>query len=355
MSKFASKYGIEIVNPAGLLLADLTGRATKRSLSLSRNEAEEINWSIDLNDFEQFCRDSKVDPLSILVACSNEVRIKRLGTYLAGGQMVYFETNVDANQQVINVKATGFLNLFKDRYTEELKFYDATQATAIGASLINDSQALPNGSFGVTIGSLATVGLHDRQYDRTNIKSALQDLTTSQVSPFDMEFTYDKVFNTYSQLGTVRPDIIFEYPNNIISFSVPNDGTGIANQIIALGQGFGTEAQSQAISESAGSQATYRLRQKIITSNGTDDSDLGLTDAADRELSAWAFPFEVPTITIDGNVAPFITDYGIGDRIFVRINNYNTLAHINNYFRIERIELDIDEDDNEKVKLYLSA
>ena len=355
MSVFASKYGIELVNPAGLLLADLTGRASKRSLSMSRNEAEEINWTIDLDEFENFCRKSKLDPLQILVPCSTEVRIKRLGTYLAGGQMVYFSTNINAREKTIEVKATGFLNLFKDRFTEELRYYDDTEATTIASNLITESQNLPNGDFGIVIGALVNVGHHNREYDRTNIKNALQDLTTSQVNPFDMEFTYDKVFNTYAQIGNKRPDIIFEYPGNIISLGVPNDGTGIANEITAIGQGFGSESQAVAVEPDLGSQATYRLRQKLVSSNGTDDSDLGLTDVAKRELASWAFPFEVPTITISGNIAPFITDYGIGDRVLVRVRGYDTLAHINAFYRIERIELDVDDEDNETVKLYLSV
>jgi len=355
MSEFTSKYSIELLSPGGLLLADLTGRASNRNIIISRNEADEIRWTIDLNEFENYCRLSKVDPLSILRNCSTEVRVRRLGTYLTGGQLQYFEIRLDSSRQVIEMRATGFLNLFKDRYTAASRSFSAAQATSIAAALINETQALTNGSFGVTIGTLATVGTHDRTYNLNNIKDALQDLTEVQTAPFDFEFTYDKVFNTYSQIGSVRPDIIFEYPNNIISASIPNDGTGIANEITALGQGFGIESGASATADNAGSQLTYGLRQKVISSNGTDNSDNGITDAVNTELAAWAFPVEIPTIVVDGNVAPFITDYKIGDRVIVRFNSYDSLAHINNYYRIEKIELDIDDEDSEKVTLYLSA
>ena len=355
MSQFASKYTIELVNPNGLLLADLTGRASKRRVVISRNEAEEISWSVDLNEFENYCRLSNQDPLSVLVANNTEVRVKRLGTYLCGGKLIYFNVLINGAAQTIDLRATGFLNLFKDRYTSTLRLYSSVEATSIASSLITESQALTNGNFGVTIGAMATVGTHVRGYNRTNIKTALQELSRVQTNPFDFEFTYDKVFKTYVQIGNKRPDIIFEYPNNIKDAVIPTDGTGMANEIIALGSGFGIESQSVAQADSLGSQLTYGLRQKLVTSNGNDNSDTALVDEAYAELAAWAFPFEIPSITVNGNVAPYVTDYKIGDRIVVRFNNYNMLKHINGYYRIEKIDLNIDELDNETVKLYLVA
>lgn len=355
MSTFNSKYSIEIVNSSGVLLADLTGRALSRNIIKSRNQADEITWSVELNEFEAYCRRTNQDPLAVLVPCSSEVRVKRLGTYLVGGQLVYFKIRINETSQTIDIKATGFLNLFKDRYTAASRLFSATEATTIASTLINETQALASGNFGVTIGPMATAGIHDRSYKRTNIKTALQDLTNVQTNPFDFEFTYNKVFKTYVQIGTKRNDIIFEYPNNIKSVDIPTDGTGIANEIIALGSGFGIESQATATADSAGSQLIYNLRQKIIVSSGTDNSDNGLTDAANTQLAAWAYPSEIPTITVNGNVAPYVTDYGIGDRVIVRFNNYAMLKHINAYYRIEKIELVIDEEDNETVKLYLSA
>ena len=80
-----------------------------------------------------------------------------------------------------------------------------------------------------------------------------------------------------------------------------------------------------------------------------------ITDAANAELASWSFPSEIPVLTIDGNVAPFITDYKIGDRVQVKIRNYATLTHISAYYRIEKLELIIDEEDNETIKMMVSA
>lgn len=346
-----SKYSIEVVDPSGLLLADLTGRADGRSLTKSRNEADEITWSIDLDEWERYCRLLNVDPKIILIPNASEIRIKRGQKYLGGGQITYIDTTLGSNQETVSVRATGFLNLFKDRYTDNV--YTGIQATTIASDLITTTQTGTNRSFGITIGNLATVGVHDRTHQRTNIKEALQNLTNVQTNPFDFDFTYDKVFNTYPQIGSQRPDIIFEYPGNIKSARIPLDGTGLANSIIVLGSGFGTDAAATATANDTGSQANYKVREKVVLENNTE-STTTLQEDGQIELALWSTPSEVPQITVNGNVAPFITDYGIGDYVLVRIVGHKWLDHINTYYRVEKYSLTVDKDDVETIQLSLS-
>lgn len=348
-----SRYAFEIVNPDGELVADFTGLAFARRLTLSRNEAEDIYFVMDLNAFERYCDLLGLEPQNVLAVYQNEVRVKRGQNYICGGQLSYIEPKITANGQTVEVRATGFLNLFKDRYTDIERIFTAEEATTIASTLINETQALDNGDFGVTIGAMATVGDHDRTYRRTNIKDALQELTRVQTNAFDFEFTYDKVFKTYESIGSSRPDIIFEYPNNIKAMNVPLDATGVANQIIVLGSGFGEEAAIQVTVEDEPSQLNYILRQKIITPNSVQEVDT-LTDHGNAELSAWSVPFELPGIEVDGNLVPYVGDYGIGDRVRVRIKGYKMLEHIDTIYRIEKIDVGVDENDNESVKLYLS-
>ncbi len=156
-------------------------------------------------------------------------------------------------------------------------------------------------------------------------------------------------------MGSDRPDVIFEFPGgNIIDLDVPYDATGMANQVIAFGSGNGDEAGTVVTRDDLGSQAQFRLRQKLITVNGSDDIDGTVTDVANNELAAWAFPFELPSITVNGNIPPFVTDYHLGDRIKVKLGGYSSISHINGLYRIEKIDLTIDDNDNEKTKLYLS-
>jgi hypothetical protein len=347
-----SKYAVELWNN-GQLVADLSGRANGRSITQSRNEADEITWSINLDEFERYCRLMNLDPKTLIIVNSTEVRIRRGRKYLAGGQITYSDTYLTANAQTISIRATGYLNLFKYRFTDTERIFTETDGGQIASDLITEAQAGENRDFGVTIGSIATTGNHDRTYKRTNVKDALQNLTNVQTNPLDFEFTPDKVFNTYKQLGSQRADIVFEYPRNITSGRFPVDGTEMGNQIIVLGSGFGELATAQVTVDDLGSQGNYKVRQKIVVSNSKEDID-ELTQDGKIELAKWANPFQVPAIDVDGNLSPYVSDYGIGDYVRVVVTGYSWLSHINALHRLEKRVIKVDEDDNENVTLHFS-
>ena len=693
-----SKYTLEIVDPTGQRLADLSGRADKRRFIVSRNEAEDISWRLPLDEFENWCRDTNQDPRLVLKKCSSEIRLKRGSKYLLGGQLVYKSTHIDANERYVDVRAEGFLNLLADRYTVAERVFIATERTTIAATLINESQhgddsnavsnpsfetdltgwtsynaavlarqtgigvdgASGNGSalsfpftagngvlwanpitlsaeftiyakiscsnlaatprfigggttnnkighqgngkffvrvlgggnsdlssasfpqdndwhdviltrdgsnkcdigydfgaptrlfsdaaqsgdsvwqyigcnndgsepwsgkissvviwnrkltagelaavysgafpangmvgewqmnegagitvadtsgnsntgnitgatwttgnlpamsalraytaggggvqvtvsgltvgtpyvasmyvrgiggealaiasdasgdapdtvslttdfvlvthdfiasgvshtliissdtsnatfyldnvavaidpanwdYGITIGPVqATVGTGDRTYQRTNLKDAIQAFGDLKLGGFDHQFTYDKQFNTYTTLGSNRPDVVFQYPGNIKSLDLPDDGTGLANEVTALGSGIGSDAVVSVVASDLPSQTDFKLRQKIVQSNGTDNTDGGVTDEANAQLTAWSQGVEVPILIVDGNKGPAVGDYWVGDYVQVNLSGYKSLEHINGMFRIEKLDVTIDKDDNEEVRVYVS-
>lgn len=353
MSDISSKYSIELWTPNGVLLADFSGRASNRRVVKTRNEADEITWSMDLDEFERYCDLIHTHPRALLVNGQTEVRIKRGSEYLSGGQLSYKNVTVNENKKSIELRATGFLNLLKDRFTGGSREFTAEEVTTIAWTLIDESQSLTNGDFGITQGSLVAAGLNNIVYQRRNIKEAIIDLTNDITRSFDIEITYDKVFNTYKQQGNDRPDIIFEYPGNIKNFSLPDDATNLANQVVIFGSGNGDVSGSFAQEDDLGSQAGLKLRQRLLTANGFNDTQNTLTDRAKSELEAWAYSFEIPQLVIDGNIAPFITDYGIGDRVRVNLQGLKSTEHINGIYRLEKYELSIDDEDNEEIKLSL--
>ncbi|MET3349046.1 UNVERIFIED_ORG: hypothetical protein ABID57_000715 [Arthrobacter sp. UYEF1] len=345
-----SKYSFELWSASGTLLADLSGRAMERRVILSRNEPEDVSITLDRNEFKNFCRLAQVNPDSLIIPNSTEIRVKRGQTYLCGSKLLYRRIRVTPDTQEIQLKATGFLNLFKKRYTAASRIFTGVEATTIASTLITESQAQgANWDFGVTIGALATVGTHDRTYLDDEIKDSIQNLTKTKVAPFDFEFTYNKVFNTYAAIGSQRPDLIFEYPGNIRSYDLPLDGTLTANHIRVLGSGSGTDGSARVTVDDVNSQINYKVLEDKLLESSVINTDT-LTDHGNAALDAFANPFEVPIITVNGNIAPFVTDYHIGDYVRVLIREEN----INAMLRIEKIDLTIDENDNEDVRLYLS-
>lgn len=369
MTVFSSKYTIELWTREGTLLADLGARLRNRVLIQSRNQPDDLAFDMDLNDFERYCEKAGVDPKDLLVVNSVEVRIKRLATYMSGGQLVYRNVHLEKNSGTVTCRILGFLQLWAKRYTGESDaglvsdVYSTADGTAdlsrkdLAWALINQSQNLTNGDFGVTLGpnQASSTTTYQKNYSRTNIKDALQGLTTVEAGAIDIEFTHDKKFNTYDYMGSNRPDIVFEYPGNIRSIGVPEDGTDMTNEAIGIGRGAADGTQTVAIESDLASQASYGLRQDTINSNGTDNSDGGITDDAKAEIQSASLPLRIPSIVVDGNFAPFVTDYGIGDRVRVKVSGYKLVNNINGMYRIERRTIRIDDDDNEEVTLEVSG
>lgn len=357
-----SKYHFELYSRDGTLLADLTGRAKNRRIVQSRNHPEEIQWQVNLDEFERYCELLGADPNEILKTNSTEVRIRRGTKYLCGGQITYVHPRANATSQDIEIRATGFLNLFQHRYTDELHYFPpGTQATQIPADLIEWTQGRgPNWDFGVTIGSLATVGTHEKTFKAVQVKEALQRCT--ELYGFDFEFTHDKVFNTYAALGSQRPELIFEYPGNVLDIGKPTDGTDLANYVTVSGSGTGEESAARVVIDEtdptvgvvAGlSMADHRVQEKRISySDVEDETDLRKHGVA--HVQAWAVPFTIPDIVVDGNTAPFVTDYGIGDWVTARARKYRLFEEINGLYRLEKRTIAIDDQDKETVTLELS-
>lgn len=81
------------------------------------NDVESADFSIDLVQFRKMCDLMGVDPTEVLTPYVHDIRIRRNGEYILGAQVV--ETNVQINNNspaTIQIRCTGFLNLFKDRY-----------------------------------------------------------------------------------------------------------------------------------------------------------------------------------------------------------------------------------------------
>lgn len=367
MMAWSSKYSIEFWDKHGNQLADFSGKAYNRQLVLSRNQPDDLSFSLDLNSFEDFCRRSKLDPKDILKVGSTEVRFRRKAKYLGGGQLVYTNTSISAQGLTIDCRVKGFLWLLSKRYTGETdsglvnEVFSLSDGTAKSRTdmlwqLISQSQALPNGDFGITRGLTGgSTTLKEKTYRRTNLLNAAQNMTELDSDPIDIEITYDKVLNTYEHIGSNRPDVVFEYPGNIVGLEVADDATDLWNEVIGLGAGAADGTQATYFAEDLVSQTEYQLRQDILNTNATDNSDGGLTDAAEARKQAKSVPIKIPVMTINGNKPPYPGDYGIGDRVTVKVNGYQSLSNINGTYRIEKLTLTIDDSDNEVVKPEVST
>ena len=115
-------YTIEIWDwHTGLYLADISNIVTDGlSMSWTLNDVETLDFSIDLIQFENKCKDMGVTVEELLTPYVHDVRIRRNGEYILGCQIVETNINISNNTPpTIQLKCTGFLNLFKDQYLSE--------------------------------------------------------------------------------------------------------------------------------------------------------------------------------------------------------------------------------------------
>lgn len=382
--RLGSIYTIELVAPDGTVLAELSGKAKNRTFTITRNAADDIDWYIDIDQLEDYCRSNGVqiqDPKLLLITNQTEVRVKRYGTYLAAGQLTYkdgvLQETGDGN--LLEVKAAGFLNLWTFRYTNASQIYTAEDMSQIAWNLIDSSQQGlndPSGTidpttglivpgsatsgiptadwdFGITQGTLATIGPYDRTYASMAISDALTDFCNVP-GGFDMEITYDKKFNTYAQMGVQRPDIVLEYPGNMIVGEMTEDGTQVGNYVTAQGAGNGDATQDVAYSVNAGSTSNYKVRQLFVQPSSLDSTDESLQDYSDWNLAQYQVPFNLPSITWNTANGPAPTDFNLGDWVRVKIRNHPLYSDVDGFYRAEQLQVVVDDDDNELVTMMTS-
>lgn len=91
--------------------------AGELSINWELNDIEEIDFSLDLVNFEKKCQEMRTNSRELLVPYKHDIRIRRNGKYILGCQLVEANIQIPNNSPaLINVKCTGFLNLFKDQY-----------------------------------------------------------------------------------------------------------------------------------------------------------------------------------------------------------------------------------------------
>lgn len=360
-----SLYTIELWTSAGIRVADISKLAHNRSYTLERNEAELMTFDLDMFAFETLCSSVGLDARGALLPYASDIKVKRNGVYLFGAQITAVTFNIgtdytmnigasgNTGSQTFNptmtVTSYGYLNLFKDRY---LTFdYSQQDASFIAGDMLTQAQAATNGGVGVTINPLnyLTGVLRDRTYARQNIKTELQNLTQLVDGRFDFGFDSNKVFTTYEQIGSPRTDIQFTYggeQSNIIGLYLERSAGNLFNEIIGLGSGLGPD-QLVSTQDDVASQQSYYLRQDIKQYNSVVDQST-LDQNAQADLALEKDLLEIPQITISGKeLANLSSPLMPGDRIPINIVNHPSLASLTGTYRIEKMDVNIDDNDFE--------
>lgn len=332
----------------GVQVGDITRLVDNFGYSLRRNASESLTFSMDLKAFEAYCTDAGRNPNEMLVPYVTDVRVKRNGSYLFGVEVKETPISLNVDGVTIEIKGTGFLDLFKDRYLT--KTYSAVEAADIARDAIAETQlGDATNNFGVLQGVVqeSTGIVRDREYVDQNIRDLLTNLTSLEDGNFDIKFNYDRTFEIYVQQGSERANNKFTYPYNIKGGNIPNTAMNLSNYIIGIGSGFGEEALRSVITDET-SRGNYKTRQSIVTFNSVVLQET-LDDNTNAYLQKVKDIMLLPKISVPGDFCD-LSVIGVGDRIPVSIEGFRSID-IDTMYRIEQIDVKVDKQGAEDIDL----
>lgn len=346
-----SKYEIQAwIN--GQLFANLTGIAQDRQFTLTRNDADDIQFSLNLDAFEQYCREIQVNSQDVLQAGVTEIRVLRNGVVLTAGQIFYWDVEL-ADERKITVNAKGWLELLKYRISNN-QWSNMTVLQIMQAELAA-TQAMGFGDMGLTFGltpSPDSTNLYGvKTYSQKNLYDMWLDFTKED-NGIDLEISWDKKINVYSpRMGTTRSDVVFSYPGNITDIKITNDITKMGNYFTARGTGYGL---NDVTLSDLTTQQKYGLRQALADFSDIDDQSQ-LDNLTTAELALFKNPIILNDVTLDGIQVP-VGSFRLGDMIRTSVSNILPLyAGVNGFFKVDQMIVTVGAEDDEKIEVSTNA
>ncbi|QJU09931.1 hypothetical protein FBF26_01460 [Candidatus Saccharibacteria bacterium oral taxon 488] len=342
-----AEYKIEVYSKNGKCLGDIRHLAQGLKWTEQRNAAETVSFRMDLARYEEYVKKTGMRPYDFMDAGTTDIRIVRNGKDRIGAHLIKIDFSPNDPSVDIELSFTGYLNYFKDAYVDA--DYDKTRQGDIAWGVINQYQEKQDGDFGIRRGRFTSLGKNPRQrhQKRANVKDFLVRLSNVIGGP-DFQFTPDKKFNTFDAMGSYRPDIKLIYPENVAGFGFERSVDSLANYVIGIGSGNGDDAIVATATDPFSRQALYR-REKIVTFSSVEREET-LQENTNGVLEMLKDVRELPSFTLADGIID-LNDIGLGDTIYAEMNGYVMFEHIRGFYRIEKIEVDVDENDAEEVKL----
>lgn len=359
----AQSHGVEVElwSRDGVRLADITHLVRNYHAVEERNEAEQLQFSLDLDEFERYMiEDAGLDPVSNFRDGQTEIIVRENGKYRFGTQLQWAPINLNRDgSATVSVNAVGYLNFFNTRMPSPNIRYNQVEAVEIARDLIRKSQqvtlsrpGLPtlSGDHGIvlpTSGYYTTGIRRDREYREytETVKLAIQRLTALKDGNFDFKFREGKEFMTYKAIGSPRTDftITYDRTHNHSTFveAVINRGSNqMNNYIIGMGSGNGEETITETVFD-AHSINEFGLREGAHLFNNVSNRAT-LRENAEGRLKSLKDLIRLPQITLSGADLPE-TPLEVGDIVYTEYKGRRLLEDASGWSRIERMETTYDD------------
>jgi hypothetical protein len=225
------------------------------------------------------------------------------------------------------VASKGFFSLLRKRYTANLDEYTSEDLSDIAWSLIDYTQNLSYGNFGITRGTNPTTRDADRTFRYKEIADAIEGMSNAETKDgIDFEITNNKVFNVYYPAkGSTRKSVIFEDGNNILNYNIRKPFIdSMANQVFVYGDGFGEDAVIEVRDAENSFKNAFFLLQDTLS-----EKDVKLTATlqakGDRYLDKNKYPQLGVSIVCDYDVIDY-SEFSLGDWVRLKISDWEINA-----------------------------
>lgn len=316
-------YEVIIKDPSTSDIWELIPRSYEFTESLNKESRATFVFS-----FEELARLAEANDttvVNIFTAALREIYINRNGTKIFYGVVTDFNVDPETGgSKKVTVKAMGFFGLFKKRLVGigTQVYYSATDAGAIAADLIADSQASDGtySDWGITEGSITASKNRDRGYLFDNIYDSIIKLSNENLADgFDFDIDNTKAFNVYYPTkGTARPNVVFDertmnkwgYTKQLLS--------GMVNKVYVIGEGFNDSIKYETRTAATSYRTPFgTLEEKLEARDTTEVTTL--QDKGDRKLLLTRDPvIAIKSVEHFDNGITF-TDYNVGDTVIVNL------------------------------------
>lgn len=341
-----SLYEFQITDKEGNILAALDS-AMDRFFSIYLNKPGEARFALSPTD-PKLTRD-------LLLLGHKELKIRRAGKLVWGGELLTARTTLNADTELIELSAKGYLDLLSHRFvgtTPGVPFtYTNIDISTIAHDLVITTQISTNGNFGITLGLNPDSRPGDRTYEFKNVyEVALMGLSNNNVqNGLDFEITPDKKFNTYYPAkGRQLTSVVFEWGVNVTDFTLIQSAVEMNNQVIVLGSGEGNSMLTTTRNAATRIQETYRVRQKLLYHKDVV-KEATLIEHGDAELSENSFQSTIVAIKTRGDLPPSFGSYEVGDSVRVKVKR--GVVDVDSFYRIYGIEVKPGKEDQEEITL----
>ena len=275
-----------------------------------------------------------------------------ISTLVWSGEQAMREAELkDSNNNWCTIHCYDWLEMFSSRYTANEKIFTNTDAGQIAMTLIDETQALTNGDFGIIEGDIEVTVDRDRTYHNDNIMESIINLS-AVLSGFDFEITNDKIFNVYNLKGEDKTEtVILEYGVNMTEAQIIEDFTSPVNKAIVLGQSTDDlEDLVRVERNDTDLQLENKIREDVLSEMDVSDTITmeSKGDALIRKYGTSLFKIDIDLLK-STNIS--LLDFSLGDliRLIIKYGIYD----IDEGYRIFEWAVEFDNNNAEKINLIL--